>query len=124
MPGGPRIFRIDTSLPPGRLDVFLRKMLPEISRAAIQRLLAGGHIRVDGRIVKPAHRARTGQTVSIEWPDARPAEALPEEMPLEILFEDEAILVLNKPAGSYTGRSLLSRMSGPLCPIIGPSVRS
>jgi 23S rRNA pseudouridine1911/1915/1917 synthase len=81
------------------LDVFLRKKLPDISRAAIQRLLAGGHIRVDGRIVKPAQAARAGQTVTIEWPEARPSEAQAEEMPLEILFEDEALLVLNKAAG-------------------------
>jgi len=99
MPGGPLIFSIDASLPRGRLDVFLRKKMPDISRAAIQRLLAGGHIRVDGRIVKPAHPPRAGQTVTIQWPEARPPEARPEEMPLEILFEDEALLVLNKPAG-------------------------
>jgi 23S rRNA-/tRNA-specific pseudouridylate synthase len=72
MPGGPLIFSIDASLPRGRLDVFLRKKMPDISRAAIQRLLAGGHIRVDGRIVKPAHPPRAGQTVTIEWPEARP----------------------------------------------------
>jgi 23S rRNA pseudouridine1911/1915/1917 synthase len=99
MPGVRQEFIIDASLPLGRLDVFLRKKLPDLSRAAIQRLLAGGHIRVDGRIVKPAHPPRAGQTVTIEWPEARPAEARPEEMPLEILFEDEALLVLNKPAG-------------------------
>ncbi len=99
MPGAPRIFIIDTSLPLGRLDVFLRAKLPDISRAAIQRLLAGGHIRVDGKVVKPAQHPRAGQTVTVEWPEARPAEARPEDMPLEILFEDEALLVLNKPAG-------------------------
>jgi 23S rRNA pseudouridine1911/1915/1917 synthase len=99
MPGAPRTVIIDTSLPLGRLDVFLRKQLPDLSRVTIQRLLAGGHIRVDGRCVKPSHPPRAGQTVTIECPEARPAEARPEEMPLEILFEDEAILVLNKPAG-------------------------
>jgi 23S rRNA pseudouridine1911/1915/1917 synthase len=99
MPGDPRIFVIDTSLPRGRLDVFLREKLPEISRAAIQRLLTGGHIRVDGRIVKAAHHPRAGQTVTIEWPEIRPANAQPEAIPLDILFEDETLVVLNKPAG-------------------------
>jgi 23S rRNA pseudouridine1911/1915/1917 synthase len=99
MPGAPRIVIIDESLPRGRLDVFLRAKLPEVSRVAIQRLLAGGHIRVDGRIVKPTHPPRAGQTVTIEWPEVRPAEARAEDIPLDILFEDEALLVLNKPAG-------------------------
>jgi 23S rRNA pseudouridine1911/1915/1917 synthase len=99
MPGAPLTFVIDDSFPLGRLDVYLGGKLPEVSRAAIQRLLAGGHIRVDGRIIKPANRPRPGQTVTIEWPEVRPAEARPEEMPLEILFEDKDLLVLNKPAG-------------------------
>ncbi len=99
MPGVPLTFIIDDSLPLGRLDVFLSSKLPGTSRAAIQRLLAEGHIRVDGKIVKPAVRPRAGQTVTIEWPQPRPAEALPEDMTLEILFEDEDLLVLNKAAG-------------------------
>jgi 23S rRNA pseudouridine1911/1915/1917 synthase len=99
MPAEPLSFRIDNSLPLGRLDVFLRKKLPDLSRAAIQRLLAGGHIRVDGRIVKPAHHPLAGETVTVQWPELRPAGAQAEEMPLEILFEDEALLVVNKAAG-------------------------
>jgi 23S rRNA pseudouridine1911/1915/1917 synthase len=99
MPSVPRTVIIDASPPPGRLDVLLREKLPDISRAAIQRLLAGGHIRVDGRIVKPAYSPRAGQTVTIEWPEVLPAEARPEAMPLEILHEDDALLVLIKPAG-------------------------
>jgi 23S rRNA pseudouridine1911/1915/1917 synthase len=86
-------------LPGRRLDVFLREKLPEVSRGSIQRLLAEGCIRVDGKIVKPAYAPRMGQTITVDFPEALPAEAQPEAMPLEILFEDESLLVLNKPAG-------------------------
>ena len=99
MPETPRIFVIDSVLPGTRLDVFLREKLPEVSRGSIQRLLSEGRIRVDGKIVKPAYAPRAGQTVTVDFPEVRPAEAQPEAIPLEILFEDESLLVLNKPAG-------------------------
>jgi len=90
---------IERSLPAERLDTFLRQKFPAVSRGAIQRLIAEGHIRVNGRIVKPTHAPRAGEQVDVHWPEARPALAEPEAMPLEILFEDEALLVLNKQAG-------------------------
>jgi 23S rRNA pseudouridine1911/1915/1917 synthase len=90
---------IDETLPRQRLDVFLRRKLPALSRGAIQRLLAEGHIRVNGRIVKPTHHPRAGETVVIRQPEARPALAQAEDMPLDILYEDDDLLVLNKPAG-------------------------
>lgn len=57
------------------------------------------HIRVDGRPVKPTHTPRAGEKIEINWPEAKVAEAQPEKIPLEILFEDETLLVLNKAAG-------------------------
>jgi 23S rRNA pseudouridine1911/1915/1917 synthase len=92
-------FIVDETLPRQRLDVFLRRKLPDLSRGAIQRLLADGHIRVDGKIVKPTHHPRAGETIVIQQPEARPALAQAENMPLDILYEDEDLLVLNKPAG-------------------------
>src|SRR5882762_11369437 len=90
---------IERSLPSERFDTFLRRQFPGVSRGAIQRLIEQGCIRVNGQPVKPTHHPRAGETVEVEWPEARSAEARPEEMPLDILFEDEALLVLNKPAG-------------------------
>ncbi len=81
------------------MDRFLRRCLPAVSRAAIQRLLAEGAIRVDGRVVKPTHHPRAGQRISLRWPEARRALAQAEEMALEILYEDEDLVVVNKPAG-------------------------
>lgn len=93
------VVRIEQTLPQERLDTFLRAHFPAVSRGAIQRLMAEGHIRVDGREVKPTHTPRAGETVQVTWPEARSAEAQPEPIPLTILFEDEILLVLNKPAG-------------------------
>ena len=87
------------SLPLERLDTFLRAKFPAVSRGAIQRLLAEGRIRVNRRAAKPAHHPRAGETISVRWPEARPDRALPEEIPLDILYEDDDLLVLNKPPG-------------------------
>lgn len=92
-------FTVERSLPNDRLDTFLHTRYPMVSRGAIQRLLEQGEIRVNSGIVKPTHHPRAGDVVDVHWPDARPAEALPEEIPLEILHEDADLLVLNKPPG-------------------------
>ncbi len=90
---------ITGSRPAERLDAFLRMEFPAVSRSAIQRMIEEGHIRVDGRKVKPMHSPRAGEVVDVHWPEAKPAEAQPEEIPLDILFEDADLLVVNKPAG-------------------------
>jgi len=92
-------FTVEQSLPSERLDVFLRTKFPAVSRGAMQRLIEQGHIRVDGKTVKPTHSPRAGEKIEVHWPEARPAEAQPEEIPLDILFEDKSLIVVNKPAG-------------------------
>ncbi len=92
-------FKVDVSQPLQRLDLFLRDRFPAVSRAAIQRLIEEGHIQVDGRTVKPTHHPRAGEEIRVHWPEAKPAEAQPEEIPLEIIYEDKDLLVLNKPPG-------------------------
>jgi 23S rRNA pseudouridine1911/1915/1917 synthase len=82
-----------------RLDAFLRSQLPGTSRGAIQRLLAEGHIRVNGRAAKPSHHPRAGEVITISWPQAAAPASQPEDIPLEILYEDDDVLALNKPAG-------------------------
>jgi len=99
MPARTETFVIAQSLPSGRLDTFLRARFPGVSRGAIQRLIEEGHIRVNGRPVKPTHAPRAGEEVEVHWPEPRAAEAQPEPLPLDVLFEDDALLVLNKPAG-------------------------
>src|SRR5512133_501892 len=90
---------VERSLPSGRLDASLRARFPEVSRGTFQRLIQDGDVLVNGRTVKPTHSPRAGEEVRIHWPEARPAEAAPEAMPLDVLFEDETLLVINKPPG-------------------------
>jgi 23S rRNA pseudouridine1911/1915/1917 synthase len=81
------------------LDVFLRDQIPQVSRGTIQRLLTEGRIQVNGRAVKPTHHPCAGEIISIDWPEARPDRAAPEDLPLNILHEDDDLLVVNKAAG-------------------------
>ncbi|MDB6020371.1 MAG: Pseudouridine synthase [Pedosphaera sp.] len=90
---------VEISRPLERLDAYLRGQFPAVSRGTIQRLIEQGHIRVNGQTVKPTHHPHAGEQIEVYWPEARPAEAQPEEIPLDILFEDADLLVVNKPAG-------------------------
>lgn len=90
---------IEHSLPGERLDTFLRTKFPAVSRGTLQRLMEEGHILVDGKKVKPNHSPRAGETVSVHFPEPRPAEAKPQDIPLDVIFEDKDFLVINKAAG-------------------------
>jgi 23S rRNA pseudouridine1911/1915/1917 synthase len=92
-------FTIDVSLPLERMDVFLKTRYPDQSRATLQRLIAEGHIRVNGEVIRPTRHPRAGDLVTLHWPEPKPAEAQPEDMGLNILFEDESLLVINKLPG-------------------------
>jgi 23S rRNA pseudouridine1911/1915/1917 synthase len=83
-----------------RLDAFLAAHLTgAVSRARIQRAIASGDILVNDREVKPSYKVREGDSVQVELPPTAPLEAVPEDIPLEILYEDGEIVVVNKPAG-------------------------
>jgi 23S rRNA pseudouridine1911/1915/1917 synthase len=99
MSSATQVLIVEKSLPAERLDAYLRDKFPAVSRAAIQRLIEQGDIRIDGRLVKATHAPRAGEEVQVHWPEARSPAAQPEKMPLDILYEDESLLVLNKPAG-------------------------
>jgi len=93
------ILIVEKTLPLKRLDAFLRAQFPAMSRGAIQRLIEQGDIRVEGNPVKATHHPRAGEKIEIHWPAPKPALAQPQELPLDILFEDADLLVLNKPPG-------------------------
>jgi 23S rRNA pseudouridine1911/1915/1917 synthase len=90
---------LDRSFPEERLDTWLTRQYPAMSRGAVQRLIESGHITVNGAKTKPTHTPRAGEVIRVEWPEPKPAVALPEDIPLDVLFEDDALLVLNKPPG-------------------------
>ncbi len=82
-----------------RLDVFLARRLPALSRARIQAVIAAAGAAVDGRTARPSHRLKAGASVSVVLPDPEPAEPAPEDIPLRVLHEDAHLLVVDKPAG-------------------------
>ena len=86
-------------MPGERLDKFLCTRFPAVSRGAIQRLLEEGFITVNARPAKPNHPPRLGDVISVTWPEAKSAEAKPEDIALDVLFEDKDLLVLNKAPG-------------------------
>ena len=90
---------VQESMPSLRLDTYLHRAFPAVSRGVLQRLIRDGDIRVNGAVVKPSHTPRAGETVGVIWPEVKAAEAQPEDIPLDILYEDDAFLVLNKPPG-------------------------
>src|SRR5215212_5017973 len=92
-------FVVEQSMPGQRLDTFLRARYPAVSRGAFQRLIEQGHIKVNGQTAKPTHQPRRGEMVEVFFPEARAAEAKPENIPLEVIFEDADLIVLNKPPG-------------------------
>jgi 23S rRNA pseudouridine1911/1915/1917 synthase len=82
-----------------RLDRFLASKIPDLSRSRIQSLIESGHIRVDGRIQKPSYQVETGETIVVEIEPRPPAGVAAEDLPLEVLYEDSDVAVINKPAG-------------------------
>lgn len=92
-------FEVPVSEPNERLDAYLVQRYPVASRGTIQRLIKDGDIRVDGKQVKPNHHPKAGEQITVSWPAPRSAEAQPEDIPLDILHEDEDLIVLNKPPG-------------------------
>jgi 23S rRNA pseudouridine1911/1915/1917 synthase len=82
-----------------RLDRFVSDHVPGLSRATVQRLVEEGHITVDGRRRKASYRVQCEEVVQIYVPPPAPTAAQPENIPLEIIYEDADLLVINKPAG-------------------------
>ena len=83
-----------------RLDKFLVDCLPELSRARIQNLIKDGFVLVDGAIPRKAGQMLEAHTlVDVHIPPAEPSDLIPEAIPLEIIFENDDLLVVNKPAG-------------------------
>ena len=99
MPVRSETFNVERSLPGERLDAFLRQKFSTASRSAMQRLIEQGHVTINGKTAKATHSPRAGEVVHIEWPEARTAKAKPQDIPLDILHEDAALIVLNKPPG-------------------------
>lgn len=94
-----------------RIDKLLSDRIPEQSRSYLQKLIKDGNITVNGNIVKPNYKVQANDLINLSLPEPEEPDILPENIPLDILYEDDDILVINKPkgmvvhpsAGHYTG---------------------
>lgn len=83
-----------------RLDRFLARQLPAFSRSRLKTLVKEGHARQDGRTIEePNYRVKPGDNFEFTVPPAAPAAPRPEAMPLSVVYEDDALIVIDKPAG-------------------------
>ncbi len=94
-----------------RIDKFLSKELSEFSRTMVQTLIANGHVCIDGKKVKASYKLETDDYITIHIPEPEDTSILPEDIPLDVVYEDSDVIVVNKPtgmivhpsAGIYTG---------------------
>lgn len=94
-----------------RIDKFLADKLEGITRSRIQKLVQDGYVTVDGHTVKSNYKLKSGQNISVTVPDAKTADVKAEDISLDIVYEDDHLLVVNKPqnmvvhpaAGNYEG---------------------
>jgi 23S rRNA pseudouridine1911/1915/1917 synthase len=85
-----------------RLDKFVSEKDPELPRVRVRALIEGGQITLNGRQVKPSHLVKTGDRIEVTIPPPPPSDIIPEAIPLRIIYEDNDLAVIDKPAGLTT----------------------
>jgi 23S rRNA pseudouridine1911/1915/1917 synthase len=94
-----KVHRFIAGEPGERLDKYICQQLPELSRSRVQRLIADGHITVNSQPAKPGLRLNTGDRIKVTILPTPPQKLVPEAIPLNIIYEDEDLLVVDKPDG-------------------------
>jgi 23S rRNA pseudouridine1911/1915/1917 synthase len=92
-------FVVNEAISNQRIDRFLAVKLPQYSRSFLKRLIDHGLVQVNDRHIKPSHIAGTGEQILVNIPEPVETEIAPEKIPLDIIYEDPHLLVVNKPAG-------------------------
>jgi 23S rRNA pseudouridine1911/1915/1917 synthase len=83
-----------------RLDRLLARHLSDLSRSRLKTLIEAGTVQVDGHTIRdPSHRVNSGAAIKVDMPPSRPARPRPEPIPLKVVYEDQDIIVIDKPAG-------------------------
>ena len=124
------VFAVDPSESGIRIDRFLAARCEDLSRSYLQKLLKEQHIMVNNRECKANYKVQAGDEIQLFLPQLKEPDILPEDIPLDILYEDDHVLVVNKPkgmvvhpsAGHYTGtlvNAILSHCQGNLSGING-----
>ena len=91
------IFTAD--IPGERLDAYLARVCPDLTRSAAQKLLEAGHVLREGKALKKNDKLKEGDEVTVLIPDPTEVEILPQDIPLDVVYEDEDVIVVNKPVG-------------------------
>ena len=82
-----------------RIDRYLSEKMDNCSRSFVQKLLKDGKVSISGKSVKPSYKVQAGDVIEAKVPEPEELEILPEDIPLDILYEDEDVLIVNKPKG-------------------------
>ena len=82
-----------------RLDRWLAEQCPDLSRSQLQNLIEAGSVTCNGSPLNKKDKLKAGQTILLTLPDPQPIEAQPQNIPLDIVYEDDSLLVVNKPKG-------------------------
>lgn len=93
---------IDLDAAGNRIDVFLKDLLSDFSRSRIQSLIENQEVSVNSKGIKSSYKVKEGDIVEVKVPEVKLLEINPENIPLDIVFEDEDLVVVNKPAGMLT----------------------
>ena len=94
------VFLVDEEDGGERIDAYLSEQIPELSRSRIQKSIRSGELTVGGSpVTKPSRRVHEGDRLELVFSPPKPLDLEPEEIPLDILYEDDGLVVLDKPAG-------------------------
>ncbi len=97
---------INITVPPGkkkeRIDVFLAHQIENASRNKVQNAIKRGYVTIDGEPVKANHIVAPGESITVTLPMPPPPDAVPEDIPVNIVYEDESLIIVNKPPGMVT----------------------
>jgi 23S rRNA pseudouridine1911/1915/1917 synthase len=92
-------FKVEEKDAGERLDKVIAQAAPDLSRSVVQRLIKKAQVTVNGRLSKPSYRVELGDQLVIHVPEEKPPKVLPEPIPLDVIYEDDDLLAVNKPAG-------------------------
>lgn len=93
------VFKVSEADAGARLDAYLATQIDGWSRARLQRLIEAGDVLVKGNLAKPSYKVSANDEVEVELTPAPATNFIPENIPLEVVFEDDHVIVINKPAG-------------------------
>lgn len=96
---GPILLRASEESKNQRLDAFLASSLDGLTRSQATRLIESGEVAVDGKSVSKSYKLAGGEDIAVTLPEPEPVEAVPQDIPLDVVYEDADVIVVNKPSG-------------------------